>query len=101
MIKYDDIKTRKGLFPEGLWHVEGSIVLQSTKAVTKEEFENDPVTLDHAAQFVRQGIWSHIYGELFDPIKELQRFAICSALPGEEERIAALCDTINKLLRLP
>lgn len=102
MIAYDNIKTRKGLFPDGSWKVEANCGIQTAKMVSKEAFENVPNVLDGTADECKHEAWKFIYGDLFDPIKELEAIAIRNARPGEDdERTQALCDQINKLLRLP
>ena len=101
MIAYDSIKTRKGLFPDGNWKVEANCGIKTEKMVSKEQFDEVPKVLEFASDECRHDTWNFIYGDLFDPIKELQHYAIRNALPGDELRVQAICDKLNKLLRLP
>jgi hypothetical protein len=101
MIAYDSIKTKKGLYPDGSWDVIADLKLQSVQPITKNEFDTVPRILELAIDDVHQKLWDSIYGELSEPIKALQHYAIRNALPGDEKTVSDLCDKINKLLRLP
>ena len=107
MIKYDEIKTQKGLFANptdenaGDWKVMANVGVRSECMVSKADFEESPTILDSAAERCRLDAWHHIYGDLSEQIKELERYAIKNALLGEEKVVSDLCETINKLLRLP
>ena len=101
MIDYDNIKTRKGLFPDGSWKVEANCGIKTEQLVSKEQFEEVPKVLEFAADEVKHDTWNFIYGDMYDPIKELQHYAIRNALPGDEKLVEAMCDKLNKMLRLP
>ena len=107
MISFDDIKVQKGLYAvegdplKGTWRIAATFGIRSEKSVSKESFEANPKVLELVSESVKNNTWKHLYGDLFDPVKELQHYAIRNALPGDEETVSKLCETINKLLRLP
>jgi len=101
MINYDQIRTRKGLFPDGSWQVEAAHAFLAKIPVSKEQFDEGKVDFDQLAEQAKHQMWDSIYGDLYEPLKKLEQYAIRNALPGDEKLVGDICDKLNKLLRLP
>lgn len=96
MIQLDKIKYASS--PNGLRHnctdTIGSLVMHCS--VTSD---NDaPIPANHVKEHIAETIWRMAYGDLHQPLMELQQIARHSVQPQHYDRVMALCDTLNALL---
>lgn len=52
-------------------------------------------------EHIKDGIWHNAYGDLRQPILELEHLAMMGTLPHEQPRVMELCNQINALLKRP
>jgi len=64
-----------------------------------DEQEKIPRNLIHDS--IRREIWHKVYGDLLDPLHELQDIVLREARPQYSHHVRELCEKINSLLKRP
>ncbi len=57
--------------------------------------------IDHEKERMRHKLWEKTYGEIIDPLRELEMHAKHSADQAGLPRVLELIETLNKLLTIP
>ena len=58
----------------------------------------EPMPPDYVKEQIAERIWRAAYGDLHQPLMELQMLARHSVQPQHYDRVMALCDQLNALL---
>ena len=75
----------------------GGLSLRMSYRIAKEARGETDVIKER----MKQQMWHDTYGELTQPIRELEHYARRGASVGEYEQITKLCETIDSLLAYP
>lgn len=97
MLPLDKIKWKEETLDGGIVELRGGLSLHMAYRIA-------PGARSETAEVkrrIRLQIWREIYGDLTQPIMELQLYARRGAAYGADGDILKLCETINRLLEPP